>query len=403
MPDSRTISLEELLARRADVRRVVRFLARNEEEALDLEQEGWLRLMQRPPTTRENPVGWFRQVVRRLAIDRDRKARRVETTPRVPERDEPAEPTDELVARLELDQRVGQAVLDLPAKYREVIVLGFWDGLGPSEIAKRLGRPVESVRTQLRRALDRLRERLDRDYGDRGAWVALAGASKAVPAAGAAIGGITLVTVMKKLAIVAGALLVAFVARRALEERARPDRTELPVAEVAGVQESSGLEAAEREPERAEIESGNGERVRVDAVGEPSSGSVVTGRVVDESSAPLVGVEVELGSWDPWSFERRVWKDEFVHVADRVRTDALGEFRLEVPGPPRSDPFLRFVGSDHHERRIIAFRPAAEAFEPESARGQERFEPFAAGTQHVGDVVLRGASAIRLARARGDG
>ena len=51
------------------------------------------------------------------------------------------------------------------------MLLRYFDDLAPREVASRLGVPVETVRTRLRRGLERLRTALDeRHGGDRSAW-----------------------------------------------------------------------------------------------------------------------------------------------------------------------------------------------------------------------------------------
>jgi RNA polymerase sigma-70 factor (ECF subfamily) len=49
----------------------------------------------------------------------------------------------------------------LPAREREVIFLAYQEGLTQSEIAARLGWPIGTVKTRMRRAHRRLREQLD--------------------------------------------------------------------------------------------------------------------------------------------------------------------------------------------------------------------------------------------------
>ena len=58
-----------------------------------------------------------------------------------------------------------------PEPYRTVLVLRFREDHTPAEIARRTGKPVNTVQSQLQRGLRQLRERLDRHHaGDRRAW-----------------------------------------------------------------------------------------------------------------------------------------------------------------------------------------------------------------------------------------
>ncbi len=76
------------------------------------------------------------------------------------------------------------ATLALAEPGRSTILLRFFEGLPPREIAARQRVPVETVRSRVRRALAEIRKTLDRRAGDRSAWaVAL------LPLAGPALPG----------------------------------------------------------------------------------------------------------------------------------------------------------------------------------------------------------------------
>ena len=74
-----------------------------------------------------------------------------------------------------LQQRVVEAVLALEPPYRDVILLRFCEELPPREVAAQLDIPVNTVRTQTRRAIEQLRGVFDRKYGGRAAWSAAIG------------------------------------------------------------------------------------------------------------------------------------------------------------------------------------------------------------------------------------
>lgn len=97
------------------------------------------------------------------------------------------------VATRELEQALNQLGWELGEPYRDVLRLHLEEGLNAKEIAARLARPAGTVRTQLMRALDLVRQRLPKGFdAGRGAVAvvhgpALAAARTAVlEAAGAA-------------------------------------------------------------------------------------------------------------------------------------------------------------------------------------------------------------------------
>ncbi len=68
-----------------------------------------------------------------------------------------ADETPELAAPEKKDYSdVTEAVLGLPQKLREVIILYYYDGYKADEIAEMTGRPASTVRNQLKDARDRL-------------------------------------------------------------------------------------------------------------------------------------------------------------------------------------------------------------------------------------------------------
>jgi RNA polymerase sigma-70 factor (ECF subfamily) len=60
------------------------------------------------------------------------------------------------------DQRsdIAAALADLKASQRKMILLAFFEGLSHAEIAERLGRPLGSVKSDIRRGLQKLHEQL---------------------------------------------------------------------------------------------------------------------------------------------------------------------------------------------------------------------------------------------------
>jgi hypothetical protein len=79
--------------------------------------------------------------------------------------------TAEILAREESRARVVEALRALEEPYRSTLLLRYFEDLPPRAIARREGVPVETVRTRIKRGLECLRARLDREYGgDRGAW-----------------------------------------------------------------------------------------------------------------------------------------------------------------------------------------------------------------------------------------
>ena len=168
-------SPETLLRHAAWLRRLARRLAHDDATADDLVQETWLAAVRRPPERPVAPRRWLARVLRnRVArryrddVHRVRREARVAHAERVPPSQE------KLVLSAELQRHIIDAVLLLNEPLRTTVLLRFFEGWTPREIAQHQQTPVTTVRSRLTAALRKLRRRLDRSYaGDRNAWVAI--------------------------------------------------------------------------------------------------------------------------------------------------------------------------------------------------------------------------------------
>ncbi len=164
-------SLESLLAHEDWVRGLALAIAGDVHAADDLAQDAWLAAAAGPHSAIASPRAWLARVMRNVASHRRREremARRRERTT------EPTSPSvADVVAREETRRTVVAAVLDLEPHYREAVLLRFYEDLPPREIAARLGVPVETVRTRLKRASTALRTALGRRGIDRPALRAI--------------------------------------------------------------------------------------------------------------------------------------------------------------------------------------------------------------------------------------
>jgi len=165
-------SAEALLAHADWVRALARTLVRDPGGADDVAQASWLDVLERPPGDARNLRGWLAQVVRSAAGQRARAAARREAREQAVARPEALPDTAELVAQAERQREVVGHVLALAEPYRTAVLLRYFLGLEARAIAARQEVPLATVRTRLQRALAQLRERLDREYGDRASWCA---------------------------------------------------------------------------------------------------------------------------------------------------------------------------------------------------------------------------------------
>ncbi len=148
----------------ASLRRLARGLLYDRDRAEDVVQEAWLAALRSGPRG-ARLGGWMREAVRRIARSAGREESRRSTRERRAARPEALASAADAAARIEILRGLLDAVDALEEPYRTAIVLRFFDELPPREIARRLGVPVNTARTHVRRGLERLRQRLDGERG----------------------------------------------------------------------------------------------------------------------------------------------------------------------------------------------------------------------------------------------
>lgn len=155
-----TPSVEDLLQHRAWVRRLASRLASDGHEADEIVQETWLASLRSPPLQVGRAESWLGQVLRNALRQRRRGEGRRRARERATARSEELASTDDVVARAEVHREVVDAVLRLDEPARTLVLLRYFDGLSARAIAELRAEPVETVRTRLKRAMQRLRASL---------------------------------------------------------------------------------------------------------------------------------------------------------------------------------------------------------------------------------------------------
>ncbi len=155
-------AFEELVARHRDkIYARAYSMMRNEEEAIDLSQEAWVKAWQRLKQFQgESSFGtWMTRIVINLCLDqlRRHKRQRAESIEAMDEESGGVErhmpvvtvnPTEGL-ERVELRQRIDQALSQLSEAHRTAIVLCEFEGMEYKEIAKAMECSIGTVMSRL--------------------------------------------------------------------------------------------------------------------------------------------------------------------------------------------------------------------------------------------------------------
>ena len=324
----------ELTAHAEWVRGLALHLVRDSARADDLVQETFLAALERRPDQGRSLRPWLRRVLQnRFAFGQRSDARRLA---REEEGASPEElpSSDELVENAEAHAMLVRALTRLREPYRTTLLLRYFEGKSPQEIAASQGLPAATVRSHLKRGLDELREQLDRrSDGNRRAWalalIPLAAASRdAIPPGGAISSLIQPIRAMNPLTqMIVGSTVVLttaiFVAQQV---------EFLPPGEVGPGTITAGGGAASVPSNDGESTSAVDNHRESVAAGSTWLASTsedvrITGVVVDaESGTPLPGFALELQSYTIDADEEVVFDDE---GAESVVTGDDGSFETE--------------------------------------------------------------------------
>lgn len=208
---------EELLSHARWIRELAARLVRDPSVAEDLVQDTWAAALTHRPKADRPLRPWLGTVLRNFARRRGLKRveQEVEESTAKAERADPADVCEGIETARFLTEEVAR--LDEP--YRSVLFLRYYRDLAPVEIARHLELPPATVRSQLKRGIERLRARLDQRFGgDRDSWCVLlapfvrpkvaAASSASVPAV--ATTGVLVMNASLKIGAALAAVVVAY-------------------------------------------------------------------------------------------------------------------------------------------------------------------------------------------------
>lgn len=147
----------------------VRRICGSEEAAREALQESYVSIWKSASAfdpAIASPIAWMTRIARNKAIDvRRRQAERISSSAVELDMDAPTLDPDPLASTLRSEElrRLAACLKGLAADRREMILLAYYNGFSREEIGVRFGRPANTVKTHLRRALAQLKECLDSD------------------------------------------------------------------------------------------------------------------------------------------------------------------------------------------------------------------------------------------------
>jgi len=259
-----------------ELQRELRRRGLDAETADDVTQEAWLRTLRRRPAG-ANLGGWLHVVGARLVLELRRSGRNRRARERAAARGERVDGpgADER-------ERLPGFVDELGEPYRQVLYLRFVEDRSLEEIAALTGRPAATVRSQLHRGLERLRQRLAGEEPRRsllGAVLAFLGLRR-----GAAV---------RRVAALAG---VALSVLGILWWSGRGERGVAAGPELgARAEEGPASRRGALAPERSALEAPRAPSAAAPSAPEARAKVALTGRVLDSDGEIVPGAELWAG------------------------------------------------------------------------------------------------------------
>jgi RNA polymerase sigma-70 factor (ECF subfamily) len=245
---------EELAQSASALRSLARDLTGRGDDADDLVQETMLRAWRSPPPERRGLRPWLATILRNLASNQRRDERRRKA------REQEHGAAQAAAAggpnrEPETLRAVTEALWQLPEPYQRALTLRYFAGRTPGEIAAGTGTPLATVKSRLRRGLQLLRERLERDHGRD--WREALCAATGLPLAGTGVAAATTASVLlmahtTKILFGAAAIAVVTWLLWPTDDAAPPQATRLADTDATSARGALATDAAPAPIEREE-------------------------------------------------------------------------------------------------------------------------------------------------------
>lgn len=288
----------ELLRERAWLDRLVAGMVREASDRDDIAQRALVHCIEARGPIR-NVKAYLASVARGFALNRHRervtreRREQIAAEPEISPQSDPAL----LAERAEMQQQVIEALLELEEPRRTVLLLRFHGEVSTEEIASKLGIPAPTVRSHLRRGLEQLRDRFDRDPSKR-PWRAILLPTVSTRTAGVAAALFTggMLVKWKITAAVAAAIAAGVVGATIQSPRSKPNVV-APSAPIETPEIAASIPAA-TDVQREAVDVEVPPSVVIPTVPSSSAGmgrATLRGRVIRQgTSEPIADVAVYL-------------------------------------------------------------------------------------------------------------
>lgn len=329
------LQMEELISHAGFLQNLARSLVLDEHQAQDVSQQAMLSALEKPPAQGQPLGAWLYCVTRNLAARtfrsnkrRSRRERAWAPIDRVPS-------AQEVTEREEIRRCVVKTLLQLDDPYRSALLLRFYENQSNREAARTLGIPIETLRTHIKRGLNKMRDSLEREFkGSDREWfqaiVPLAGLGSASMLASKSVSvGTVLSTgwLMRCLvaALCIGIIIPLIFLLDGMVDKSPPNQITSPATVVNPLEENFASNRSEAK---------GGEREEVSPDGTVAT-AVLSGKVIDSAGRIVEAAKVYV-LWEDGTtktghrYSVPGLQDTFSN-AQLFETDWNGEFTVDYP------------------------------------------------------------------------
>ncbi|MEP7453313.1 sigma-70 family RNA polymerase sigma factor [Phyllobacterium sp. SB3] len=140
-----------------EIKRYLTRMTGSREDSEDLMQEAWIKLARNKAAAIVSPIPYLKSIARSLAIDHDRKRKRLLTSCDIAHillvRDELPGPEQQLIDRDQIRSLMA-IIKTFPERRRRILIAARLERRPYAEIAQEFGVSVRTVELEIRKALD---------------------------------------------------------------------------------------------------------------------------------------------------------------------------------------------------------------------------------------------------------
>lgn len=371
--------MKNILTHAGFVQSLARSLVQDEEKAADIAQETWLAALKNPPQKEQFIRPWLARVMRNISYNFFRTERRKSRKEEGFTPPEKACAASKIVEKEETRRRIMDAVLELDEPYQSAILLRFYEDLPVRKVAKQLNLSSETVRTRIKRGLEKIKIKLDSKYkGSREEWL-----GAIVPILGAPIsssggvvlsGGLAMTGKAKAVLLILGMICAVVLITFWINQGERKDLSKGETNQYEAKMSDLKINDLSDDEIVNDLKQSTESKAEKSLITQLNSRTVHC-QVMNDKNQPIADVIIEEACVTEFR-ELPTIPDGLKWKETGEKTDSLGNALVQVPKDKAPLTYLRFRHEEHcpeFRRMIYAVKNKDQRFSLDRIRMQPAF------------------------------